>query len=115
MEEGSLRCDANVSVRPLGSTELGTKVEIKNLNSIRSLERAVRYESARQIGVLEDGGTLVQETRHWDENGGATHSLRSKEFAFDYRYFPEPDSPRWSPLRNGSRGSGRRSRSCRRR
>jgi len=97
MEEGSLRCDANVSVRPLGSTELGTKVEIKNLNSIRSLERAVRYESARQIGVLEDGGTLVQETRHWDENGGATHSLRSKEFAFDYRYFPEPDLPPMEP------------------
>src|ERR1051325_1323172 len=67
MEEGSLRCDANVSVRRAGSTELGTKVEIKNLNSIRSLERAVRYESARQIGVLEDGGSLVQETRHWDE------------------------------------------------
>jgi aspartyl-tRNA(Asn)/glutamyl-tRNA(Gln) amidotransferase subunit B len=97
MEEGSLRADANVSVRPVGSTELGTKVEIKNLNSIRSLERALRYESARQIGVLEEGGTLVQETRHWDEDGGATHSLRSKEFAFDYRYFPEPDLPPLEP------------------
>src|SRR3954471_4876310 len=97
MEEGSLRCDANVSVRALGSAELGTKVEIKNLNSIRSLERAVRFESARQIGVLEDGGSLVQETRHWDENGGATHPLRSKEFAFDYRYFPEPDLPPLEP------------------
>jgi aspartyl-tRNA(Asn)/glutamyl-tRNA(Gln) amidotransferase subunit B len=91
MEEGSLRCDANVSVRPAGSAEYGTKVEIKNLNSVRSLERALRFESARQIGVLEDGGALVQETRHWDEDGGATHPLRSKEFAFDYRYFPEPD------------------------
>jgi aspartyl-tRNA(Asn)/glutamyl-tRNA(Gln) amidotransferase subunit B len=97
MEEGSLRCDANVSVRPAGTSELGVKVEIKNLNSIRSLERAVRYESARQIGVLEDGGTLVQETRHWDEDGGATHPLRSKEFAFDYRYFPEPDLPPLEP------------------
>jgi aspartyl-tRNA(Asn)/glutamyl-tRNA(Gln) amidotransferase subunit B len=97
MEEGSLRCDANVSVRPAGSTELGVKVEIKNLNSIRSLERAVRFESARQVGVLEDGGSLVQETRHWDEDGGATHPLRSKEFAFDYRYFPEPDLPPLEP------------------
>ncbi len=97
MEEGSLRCDANVSVRPAGSSELGVKVEIKNLNSIRSLERAVRHESARQVGVLEDGGSLVQETRHWDEDGGATHPLRSKEFAFDYRYFPEPDLPPLEP------------------
>jgi aspartyl-tRNA(Asn)/glutamyl-tRNA(Gln) amidotransferase subunit B len=97
MEEGSLRCDANVSVRARGSAELGTKVEIKNLNSIRSLERAVRFESARQVGVLEEGGSLVQETRHWDEDGGATHPLRSKEFAFDYRYFPEPDLPPLEP------------------
>jgi aspartyl-tRNA(Asn)/glutamyl-tRNA(Gln) amidotransferase subunit B len=97
MEEGSLRCDANVSVRPAGSTELGTKVEIKNLNSIRSLERALRFESARQIGVLEDRGMLVQETRHWDEDAGATSPLRSKEFAFDYRYFPEPDLPPLEP------------------
>jgi aspartyl-tRNA(Asn)/glutamyl-tRNA(Gln) amidotransferase subunit B len=97
MEEGSLRCDANVSVRPRGSAELGTKVEIKNLNSIRSLERALRYESDRQVGVLESGGSLVQETRHWDEDGGATHPLRSKEFAFDYRYFPEPDLPPIEP------------------
>ncbi|MFL5796960.1 MAG: Asp-tRNA(Asn)/Glu-tRNA(Gln) amidotransferase subunit GatB [Actinomycetota bacterium] len=97
MEEGSLRCDANVSVRPIGSTELGTKIEIKNLNSIRSLERALRYESARQVEVLESGGKLVQETRHWDEDGGATNPLRSKEFAFDYRYFPEPDLPPLEP------------------
>jgi aspartyl-tRNA(Asn)/glutamyl-tRNA(Gln) amidotransferase subunit B len=97
MEEGSLRCDANVSVRAAGAADLGVKVEIKNLNSIRSLERAVRHESARQVGVLEDGGSLVQETRHWDEDGGATHPLRSKEFAFDYRYFPEPDLPPLEP------------------
>src|SRR5439155_11041125 len=97
MEEGSLRCDANVSVRPAGSSEYGTKVEIKNLNSIRSLERALRHESERQTRVLEEGGSLVQETRHWDEDGGATHPLRSKEFAFDYRYFPEPDLPPIEP------------------
>jgi aspartyl-tRNA(Asn)/glutamyl-tRNA(Gln) amidotransferase subunit B len=91
MEEGSLRCDANVSVRPAGTSELGTKVEIKNLNSIRSLYRAVRYEEERQRSALAGGGGLVQETRHWDENHGVTSPLRSKEFAFDYRYFPEPD------------------------
>jgi aspartyl-tRNA(Asn)/glutamyl-tRNA(Gln) amidotransferase subunit B len=91
MEEGSLRCDANVSVRPAGSAELGTKVEIKNLNSIRSLYRALRYEEERQRRALDAGEPLVQETRHWDENRGVTSSMRSKEFAFDYRYFPEPD------------------------
>jgi aspartyl-tRNA(Asn)/glutamyl-tRNA(Gln) amidotransferase subunit B len=91
MEEGSLRCDANVSVRPAGSSELGTKVEIKNLNSIRSLYRAVRFEEERQRAALGSGEPLVQETRHWDENRGVTSPLRSKEFAFDYRYFPEPD------------------------
>jgi aspartyl-tRNA(Asn)/glutamyl-tRNA(Gln) amidotransferase subunit B len=91
MEEGSLRCDANISVRPAGSQDLGTKVEIKNLNSIRSLERALKYEAERQRRALEEGTPLVQETRHWDENRGVTSSMRSKEFAFDYRYFPEPD------------------------
>ncbi|HEX6330564.1 MAG TPA: Asp-tRNA(Asn)/Glu-tRNA(Gln) amidotransferase subunit GatB [Actinomycetota bacterium] len=93
MEEGSLRCDANISIRPRGSDGLGTKVEIKNLNSIRSLERAVRFEEERQLAALETGTPLVQETRHFDEETGATHTLRSKEEAFDYRYFPEPDLP----------------------
>jgi len=97
MEEGSLRCDANVSTRVRGSEELGTKVEIKNLNSIRSLERAVRFEEDRQRAVLEAGQRLVQETRHWDEDRGSTHTLRSKEEAFDYRYFPEPDLPPIEP------------------
>jgi aspartyl-tRNA(Asn)/glutamyl-tRNA(Gln) amidotransferase subunit B len=91
MEEGSLRCDANVSLRPVGSDEYGTKVEIKNMNSIRSVERAVRHETERQQRALEAGETLVQETRHWDEGQSVTLSLRSKEYAFDYRYFPEPD------------------------
>jgi aspartyl-tRNA(Asn)/glutamyl-tRNA(Gln) amidotransferase subunit B len=97
MEEGSLRCDANVSLRPVGSDGLGTKVEIKNMNSLRSLERALVYEVARQTKALEDGETIVQETRHWDEDAGATKSLRSKEEAFDYRYFPEPDIPALEP------------------
>jgi len=93
MEEGSLRCDANISTRPAGSTTLGTKVEIKNLNSIRSLERALRFEEDRQRTALEAGEALRQETRHFDEEQGSTHTLRSKEEAFDYRYFPEPDLP----------------------
>ena len=97
MEEGSLRCDTNVSVRPRGSEELGTKIEIKNLNSVRSLERALRHEVDRQVGVLREGGSLVQETRHFDESTGVTSSLRSKEYAFDYRYFPEPDLPPVEP------------------
>jgi aspartyl-tRNA(Asn)/glutamyl-tRNA(Gln) amidotransferase subunit B len=91
MEEGSLRCDANVSIRPAGSTELGTKTEIKNMNSFRSVLRAVESEIERQIAVLESGGRIVQETRGWDEGQGATHSMRSKEEAHDYRYFPDPD------------------------
>jgi len=91
MEEGSFRCDANVSVRPRGVTELGTKVEIKNMNSFRSVERAIEHEVKRQIGVLEDGGSLVQETRLWDPDKNETRSMRSKENAHDYRYFPEPD------------------------
>jgi len=97
MEEGSLRCDGNVSVRPSGSTGYGTKVEIKNMNSIRSLERALTYERERQIETLEAGGEVAQETRHWNEDQGATASLRSKEEAFDYRYFPEPDIPALEP------------------
>ncbi len=91
MEEGSLRIDANVSVRPEGSSEFGTRAEIKNLNSLRSLVRAVEYETTRQSGLLEAGERVVQETRHWDEDGGRTISGRSKEEAHDYRYFPEPD------------------------
>src|SRR5436190_4441390 len=93
MEEGSLRCDANVSVRPRGSATLGTKAEIKNLNSFRFLEDAIVYETERQIDVLESGGRVVQETRLWDTAAGATVSMRSKEEAHDYRYFPEPDLP----------------------
>jgi aspartyl-tRNA(Asn)/glutamyl-tRNA(Gln) amidotransferase subunit B len=91
MEEGSMRFDANVSVRPLGSRAFGTRCEIKNLNSLRSLGRAIDYEVARQIAVVEAGGTVSQETRHWDEAAGRTDAMRSKEEANDYRYFPEPD------------------------
>ena len=91
MEEGSLRVDANVSVRPLGATEFGTRCEVKNLNSLRSLERAIDHEVERQIALLESGGRIAQETRHWDEGDSSTHSMRSKEEANDYRYFPEPD------------------------
>jgi aspartyl-tRNA(Asn)/glutamyl-tRNA(Gln) amidotransferase subunit B len=91
MEEGSLRCDANVSIRPVGSRELGTKTEIKNMNSFRSVERAIESEIARQIEVVGGGGRVVQETRGWDEVNGITHSMRSKEEAHDYRYFPDPD------------------------
>ncbi len=91
MEEGSLRVDANVSVRPAGSAEFGTRCEIKNLNSLRSLGRAIDYEASRQIEVIESGEDVRQETRHWDEISGRTGSMRSKEEAYDYRYFPEPD------------------------
>jgi aspartyl-tRNA(Asn)/glutamyl-tRNA(Gln) amidotransferase subunit B len=91
MEEGSMRVDANVSMRPSGSSEFGTRCEIKNLNSLRSLGRAIEYEAARQIALLESGDRIVQETRHWDESAGRTESMRSKEEANDYRYFPEPD------------------------
>jgi aspartyl-tRNA(Asn)/glutamyl-tRNA(Gln) amidotransferase subunit B len=97
MEEGSLRCDANVSLRPVGRGEFGTKVEIKNMNSIRSLERALVFEIARQTKALDNGESIVQETRHWDEDSGGTKSMRSKEEAFDYRYFPEPDIPALEP------------------
>ncbi len=91
MEEGSIRVDANVSVRPAGSDGFGTRCEIKNLNSLRSLVRAIDYEQARQVAVIEGGGTVDQETRHWDESAGRTETMRSKEEANDYRYFPEPD------------------------
>ena len=91
MEEGSLRCDANVSIRLRGDTEYGTKAEIKNINSFRSLRRATESEIARQISVVESGGRVIQETRGWDEAAGVTRSQRSKEQAHDYRYFPDPD------------------------
>jgi aspartyl-tRNA(Asn)/glutamyl-tRNA(Gln) amidotransferase subunit B len=91
MEEGSLRCDTNISLRPFGSKELGTKIEVKNLNSVRSVYRALLFEEQRQRAALEAGQALVQETRHWDENKGVTTPGRSKEYASDYRYFPEPD------------------------
>ncbi|MGI8518113.1 MAG: Asp-tRNA(Asn)/Glu-tRNA(Gln) amidotransferase subunit GatB [Acidimicrobiia bacterium] len=91
MEEGSIRFDANVSIRPEGAGELGTKVEIKNMNSFRSLERAVASEIERQIALLEGGGRVIQETRHWDEEAGSTRSMRNKEGSSDYRYFTEPD------------------------
>ena len=91
MEAGSIRFDANVSVRPVGTEALGTKVEIKNMNSFRSLERAIASEIDRQVALLEGGQKVRQETRHWDEGAGATHSMRSKEESSDYRYFAEPD------------------------
>jgi aspartyl-tRNA(Asn)/glutamyl-tRNA(Gln) amidotransferase subunit B len=91
MEEGSFRCDANISVRTIGTEALGTKVEIKNLNSFKAIEKALQYETERQIDTLSGGGTLVQETRLWDENNEQTRSMRSKESAHDYRYFPDPD------------------------
>ncbi|HEX9912771.1 MAG TPA: Asp-tRNA(Asn)/Glu-tRNA(Gln) amidotransferase subunit GatB, partial [candidate division Zixibacteria bacterium] len=91
MEQGSLRCDANVSVRPVGQNELGVKVEIKNINSFRFVEKALDYEIRRQIKVLEDGGKIIQETRLWDSTRVITESMRGKEEAHDYRYFPEPD------------------------
>jgi aspartyl-tRNA(Asn)/glutamyl-tRNA(Gln) amidotransferase subunit B len=91
MEEGSMRCDANISLRPVGTEEYGTKVEIKNLNSIRSLGRAIASEIDRQTAMLDAGQRIVQETRHFEESSGATATLRSKEEAMDYRYFPEPD------------------------
>src|SRR5580692_2230490 len=93
MEEGSLRCDANVSVMLKGAKEYGTKAEVKNVNSFRYIRSAVEYEIERQIGVLEDGGRVVQESRLWNSAEGRTYSMRSKEQAHDYRYFPEPDLP----------------------
>lgn len=97
MEEGSMRVDANISTAPVGATEYGAKVEVKNMNSVRSVGRALEYEEKRQRKALEAGETLVQETRHFDEKTGTTSSLRTKEFAFDYRYFPEPDMVPFEP------------------
>lgn len=91
MEQGSLRCDANVSVRPVGQKEFGTKTELKNMNSFRFVEKALEYEIKRQVRVLEEGGKIIQETRLWDSAAGVTQSMRTKEEAHDYRYFPEPD------------------------
>ena len=93
MEEGSLRCDANVSVRPAGQQTLGTKAEVKNLNSFKFLQKALEYEVERQIAIVHDGGRVVQETRLWEAAAGRTVSMRSKEEAHDYRYFPDPDLP----------------------
>jgi aspartyl-tRNA(Asn)/glutamyl-tRNA(Gln) amidotransferase subunit B len=93
MEEGSLRCDANVSVRPRGQEKFGTKAEVKNVNSFRFIRSALEYEIERQVEVIESGGRVVQETRLWNANEGRTYSMRSKEQAHDYRYFPEPDLP----------------------
>jgi aspartyl-tRNA(Asn)/glutamyl-tRNA(Gln) amidotransferase subunit B len=91
LEEGSLRCDANISIRLVGEKELGTKAEIKNMNSFRAMQRAIEYEVERQVELVESGGRVVQETRLWNEASGTTESMRSKEEAHDYRYFPEPD------------------------
>ena len=110
MEEGSMRVDANVSIRRAGTAELGTRCEIKNLNSLRSLGRAIEHEIERQAEILDSGGLVVQQTRHWDEEAGHTVALRSKEEAFDYRYFPEPDlvpvvpDPGWQADVAGSLG-----------
>ena len=101
LEEGSIRFDANVSIRPQGEESFGTKVEIKNMNSFRSLERAIAFEIERQIELVESGGEVIQETRHWEEESGVTHSMRVKEGSSDYRYFTEPDlvpmvmTPEW--------------------
>jgi len=91
MEEGSLRCDANVSLRPVGATEYGTRTEIKNMNSFKNVEKAIEYEAERHREILDGGGVIVQETRLWDADKGETRSMRGKEFAHDYRYFPDPD------------------------
>lgn len=91
LEEGSMRCDANISIMPKGSKEFGTRAEIKNVNSFKALQKAIEYEVERQINLVEEGEKVIQETRLWDDNSGETHSMRSKEEAHDYRYFPEPD------------------------
>ena len=91
MEKGMVRCDVNISVRPKGASDLGTKIEIKNMNTFSGVRRAINYEVPRQIDTLESGGSLVQETRRWDDDAGITETMRSKEQAHDYRYFPEPD------------------------
>src|SRR5262249_62055015 len=106
MEEGSLRCDANVSVRPRGTSALGTRTEIKNLNSFRNVARAIAHEAARQAAVLEAGGRLVQETRLWNADRGETVSMRSKEEAHDHPHFPQPDPA--PPPGTAAWGEGRR-------
>jgi aspartyl-tRNA(Asn)/glutamyl-tRNA(Gln) amidotransferase subunit B len=106
MEEGSLRVDANVSVRKTGADELGTKVEIKNMNSLRSLGRAIDFEIERQVELVEAGEPVVQETRHWDEADGSTHGMRTKEGSSDYRYFPEPDLVPLQPTDEQRRHAG---------
>ena len=93
MEEGNFRCDANISIRPLGSSELGAKVEIKNMNSFRAVHRALQFEAERQARAVREGEAIAQETRGWDEGAGTTFTQRTKEYAHDYRYFPEPDLP----------------------
>ena len=108
MEEGSLRCDANVSVRPLGQTGFGVKTEVKNVNSFRYLQRALEFEIDRQVTLIRSGGRVVQETRLWDSAAGVTASMRSKEEAHDYRYFPEPDLPPLlvtAPVRDAARAA----------
>jgi len=112
MEQGSLRCDANVSLMPKGETELGTRTETKNVNSLRSISDALRYEIRRQAAVLASGGRVHQETRHWHEDGGYTSPGRSKVQAEDYRYFPEPDLVPIAPRPNGSSSSVRPFRRC---
>jgi aspartyl-tRNA(Asn)/glutamyl-tRNA(Gln) amidotransferase subunit B len=93
MEQGSMRVDVNISIMPVGSTEFGTRAELKNLNSLKAIGRAIEYEINRQAEILDNGGTVVQETRRYNDNHGDTKALRSKEEAHDYRYFPEPDIP----------------------
>ncbi len=99
MEQGSLRCDANISIRPEGSTKLGTKVELKNMNSFKFVEKALEYEIKRQTSAVKNGEAIIQETRLWDTSTGKTHAMRSKEEAHDYRYFPEPDLVPFMPAR----------------
>jgi len=104
MQEGSFRCDANVSVRPVGETRFGTRAELKNLNSFRFVERAINFEIERQIELIEDGGEVIQETRLFDPDRGETRSMRGKEQAHDYRYFPDPTCCRWRSLPRTSTG-----------
>src|SRR5947208_11000403 len=97
MEKGMVRCDVNVSVRPIGQKELGAKIEIKNMNSFSGVRRALEYEIPRQTEVLQQGGQLSQETRRWNDVAGITETMRTKEMAHDYRYFPEPDLMPFEP------------------
>ena len=116
MQEGSFRCDANVSVRKAGDDKLGTRCEIKNLNSFRFMEHAIEFEARRQIEILEDGGKIVQETRLYDPDKNETRSMRSKEDAQDYRYFPDPDLLPLVISENGHRADpSQRCRNCRKR